>query len=460
MSTPPDATDPNPTIGQGSACNIEAQDMGIAPNLEANIEWIRTSETGGIIRLSELLDDTNWSVWCNHMLDIFEIYGAEEYDIGIVNMPNKSLQPRAARNWMFNNAFTKVLITNNIASSQKVHVSHCKTARDMWQNLATVHKSKGHQTLVMFICNLYRCNAKDGDNIVEHIAKLKGWCEQINLMGDHRFQISDFSFKLILSHSLSQSWDPFTDAYVRSATFLDADPRKAITSQQFIGIIKEGYESHEERKCEGSNITFQHANFAKARKPPLFNRITKPGTASQSQPNVTKFCKLCEKPNHTTDECHHLGKTRCNICKKFGHSLNKCWYDQGKKRLSDRKVGKDGCKNIQRRFRKEEANEGEEVKEIACVTNVTSDTKSVLDDDEEYYNFDVVDTDNDERLIYYDCLVDSATTSHITNCQDIFTTYEYITDIAVGGVGQQSAHACDRGMVTLESCCATQKYSI
>jgi len=91
MSTPPDTTDPDPAIGQGSACNIEAQDTGIAPDLEADIEQIRTSKTGGIIRLSELLDDTNWSVWCDHMLDIFKIYGVEEYVIGIVNMPNKSL---------------------------------------------------------------------------------------------------------------------------------------------------------------------------------------------------------------------------------------------------------------------------------------------------------------------------------------------------------------------------------
>src|SRR6267142_170263 len=361
---------------------------------------------------------------------------------------------------MFNNAFTKVLITNSIASSQKVHVSHCKTACDMWQNLATVHESKGHQTLVTFICNLYRCNAKDGDNIMEHIAKLKGWCEQINLMGDHHFQISDFTFKLILLHSLPQSWDPFTDAYVGSATFLDANPRKAITSQRFIGIIKEEYEHREEHKREGSNIAFQHANFTKARKPPLFNQITKPRSASQSQPNITKFCKLCEKPNHTTDKCHHLGKTRCDICKKFRHSLDKCWYDQGKKRLSDGKAGEDRCKNVWCHFRKEEANEGEEVKEIACITNVMSDTKSVLDDDEEYYNFDIVDTDTDERLIYYDCLTDSATTSHITNRQDIFTTYENIADIAVGSVGQQSACACGRGTVTLKSCCARQKYSI
>src|SRR6267142_992881 len=174
MSTPPDATDPDPAIGQGSARNIEAQDMGIVPDLEADIERIRTSETGGIIRLSEPLDDTNWSVWHDCMLDIFEIYGAEEYVTSNVTQLNKSLNPRAAHNWTFNNAFTKVIIMNNIASLQKVHVSRCKTACEMWQNLTAVHELKGHQTLVTFMGNLYRCNAEDGNNIVEHIAKLKG----------------------------------------------------------------------------------------------------------------------------------------------------------------------------------------------------------------------------------------------------------------------------------------------
>src|SRR6266850_3520106 len=122
MSTPPDTTDPDPATGQGSARNIEAQDMGIVPNLEADIERIRTSKTGGIIRLFKPLDDTNWSVWRDHMLDIFKIYGAEEYVTGNVTQPDKSLNPRAARNWTFNNAFTKVIITNNIVSLQKVHV--------------------------------------------------------------------------------------------------------------------------------------------------------------------------------------------------------------------------------------------------------------------------------------------------------------------------------------------------
>jgi len=305
--------------------------------------------------------------------------------------------------------------------------------------------------------NLYRCNAEDGDNIVEHIAKLKGWCGRINLMGDWRFQILDFSFKLILSHSLPQSWDPFTNAYVGSATFLDADPRKAITLQQFIGILKEEYECHEECKREASNVASPQANFANVRKPPLFHHITKIGQTSQAN---GKFCKLCKKPNHTTDECHHLGKTRCDICKKFGHSPDKCWYDQGKKWPQEGKIGEDRRKNIWCCFRKEQANEGEEREEVAFVSNVLENKKDVLNDDEEYYNFDVIDTENDERLIYYDCLADSATISHITNCQDIFTTYEKINNITIGRVGQKTARACGRGTVVLESHCTGHIYRI
>ena len=218
--------------------------------------------------------------------------------------------------------------------------------------------------------------------------------------------------------------------------------RKAITLQQFIGILKKEYECHEECKREASNVTSPQANFANIRKPPLFHRIAKTGQTSQAN---GKFCKLCKKPNHTTDECHHLGKTRCDICKKFGHSLDKCWYDQGKKWPQEGKIGEDGHKNIWHCFRKEQANEGEEREEVVFVSNTLED---------------VVDTENDERLIYYDCLADSATTSHITNCRDVFTTYKRINDITIGRVGQKTARTCGRGTVVLESHCTGHMYHI
>jgi hypothetical protein len=81
--------------------------------------------------MSRLLNDTNWAIWHDCMLNIFEIYSVEEYVKGTITQPNKALYLRVVRNWVFNNVYMKVLIANNIMTLQKVHVSHCKTAYKM-----------------------------------------------------------------------------------------------------------------------------------------------------------------------------------------------------------------------------------------------------------------------------------------------------------------------------------------
>ena len=75
-------------------------------------------------------------------------------------------------------------------------------------------------------------------------------------------------------------------------------------------------------------------------------------------------------------------------------------------------------------------------------------------DGDEYLNFDVPMTDmsaNDDRLIYYDWLADSATTSHVTNQRNTFINYEPLTNKLVLGVGNNETHAIGRGTVELES---------
>jgi len=60
------------------------------------------------------------------------------------------------------------------------------------------------------------------------------------------------------------------------------------------------------------------------------------------------------------------------------------------------------------------------------------------------FNFDVPMSDmvtNDDRLIYYDWLADSAMTSHVTNQCDAFINYECLTNKLVLGVGNNEAHA-------------------
>ena len=66
----------------------------------------------------------------------------------------------------------------------------------------------------------------------------------------------------------------------------------------------------------------------------------------------------------------------------------------------------------------------------------------------------------DERLIYYNWLADSATTSHVSNAREMFTNFQLLQKAAVTGVGNTSAQAEGRGTIELESEINGQKFII
>jgi hypothetical protein len=90
---------------------------------------------------------------------------------------------------------TTTLIINNITFTEMVHISQCKTAKAMWDSLEAVHESKGHQTIVSMIHNLFHTSADNNTNISEHLNKLKQYWEHINLLNDKDFKISTFFSK-------------------------------------------------------------------------------------------------------------------------------------------------------------------------------------------------------------------------------------------------------------------------
>jgi Reverse transcriptase (RNA-dependent DNA polymerase)/GAG-pre-integrase domain/Integrase core domain len=57
----------------------------------------------------------------------------------------------------------------------------------------------------------------------------------------------------------------------------------------------------------------------------------------------------------------------------------------------------------------------------------------------------------DDALLYYDWFGDSATSSHVTNRRDIFTTYQPLHNTTVVGVGDLKAKAEGKGTIELES---------
>ena len=182
-------------------------------------------------------------------------------------------------------------------------------------------------------------------------------------------------------------------------------------------------------------------------------------------------CRQCGKTNHATENCIHLGKSKCSICRKFGHTDEKCW-DKGKGKTN--KYGKEDNQKARKKRKREEANEGEEehdeeeiitlnVEEVTSQGGVTSMSFNASEIGQ-HYNFNSDNTYTmtgiNEPLIYYDWFGDSASSSHVTNKRDVFTTYEPLRNTSVMGVGCIKAKAEGKGTVELQSRYNNQTYII
>ncbi len=88
------------------------------------------------------------------------------------------------------------------------------SAYEVWKNLEAMHKVTGHTTVITWIHTLFKCTAKEGDDILQHLNNLKVNWECINVLSLEDFKISDLFFKIIISSSLPPSWDNFTQAYI------------------------------------------------------------------------------------------------------------------------------------------------------------------------------------------------------------------------------------------------------
>ena len=163
---------------------------------------------------------------------MLKLCGVDSYIQSSVDKPNPDEDPEGAENWAFNDTYAKLLITNNIEVVQMVHVGQCATSQVMWASLVAMHKSKGHQTMISYMRNLFHTTAEEGDNITEHLNKLKQYWEKLNLLGDNDFKISDLLFKIIISSSLPPSWDAFTEAYVGGPlSVTTGDSKRHLNSQ-------------------------------------------------------------------------------------------------------------------------------------------------------------------------------------------------------------------------------------
>jgi len=204
---------------------------------------------------------------------------------------------------------------------------------------------------------------------------------------------------------------------------VEINPKKLMNSQEFISIIREEYRWRTGREEESTNLVIQKPQF-KPPKPNLAQCISN-NTSNSTQ----KWCSHCKHKNHNDTDCHFLNDTLpCSFCGLKGHTDKTCRKkrkkekdEKGKKRKSGDNGGGDA-----KRQKKDVANVVEE-EVISFLVN---------GEDYNYDTFNVSDSlAMDERISYYDeWVVDTGTTSHITNRRDAFITYQALGDKIVSGV--------------------------
>ena len=305
---------------------------------------VKANENTGITKLNDHLTDTNYNTWKGQMMLTLEICGVEQYALGTVEKPNAEVDRLGFHNWEFNDRYTRGLIINNVTQGVKHHISTCKTGKEMWSSLAAIFESKAHLTLRAYKRNLESLKADEDTDIIKHLDELKIYWERINSSPNKDHHISDFNFKLTIGDSLPASWDNFMDLYINITTEDPiteyTDHRQLVSSQQFMGIIKEEYQGRIRCKAEtqdSNNHTYYLSRF---------NGSTSKG----------KHCKHCGMSNHNTEDCRWLGSPKCGSCGRFGHESANC--------NNKRKSNKEGRDNrYQKKPRTEESSHAEETTE-------------------------------------------------------------------------------------------------
>ena len=431
---------------------IAPQAQAVAP-VTYSITRIQGSAT---TKIDEVLDrkKRNWDSWSQSIYILFDLAEVTEYIEGNVVYPNPMIDPVGAKNWRYNDTYAKMLITNNIDASEKIHTRGCTTSRKMWKNLRTIYESTSYFVQTDRFRDLCGFRATETTDISEHLVKLKEkWDGLTFFRKKHNLIMSDAFFKCMIAALLPRSWDDFTKPYVQGYIDDDEDndPKRKLDSQQFMGIIKQEYELNESRK-QGEKST----------RPSLASRISAPddkeaeNQSSQNKPK--KHCKHCKRDGHLVDKCHFLGKNKCRECGRFGHDADKCQTNNDNKRPYK---GKNNNSYPNKRS-KREANDA---KETADSENAMIGELVVLDADLEANVADKFDNSvpismNDQTNQLYHWLADTGTTNHITNSREIFATYTPLNDISIAGVGPLRTNAVGKGTIYLQSRCDRYLHTI
>ena len=309
----------------------------------------------------EPLDDKNWVAWkaqMTSMLHVNKVWGQCDGTI----IPPEMNEPRAFDKWDTADEVAKLLISGNIKSAQCVHVAQAVTAKQMWDNLTSVHEMCGQQSITVLCHTLYHTKVVEGDDIIAHMNTMCSYQVTLHQMSS---KVNDEDFKSILVSLLPITWDAFTASYLGSQT-----GNAVMTLQELVAIICDEYNRRKtmpgakEGQDEGNSsmmMTAQPVTGPWGKKRACEEKKEKTGSKKCT-------CAICFHDNHVTDDCFHKGKPKCNNCGKLGHKTPDCWSPAAGKKTKGIPTKGGKCRKVEHTQQVCNVKEDEEMSDTMYVT--------------------------------------------------------------------------------------------
>ena len=214
-----------------------------------------------------------------------------------------------------------------VEPEQQIHVRDTNTAKEAWDALKNQFARVSIPQIVRLRQQYHSCRYKNGENMLDHINRIKSLHDQLRGMG---VQCDDKELAMTLFASLPESYNPLITA-------LDAVGEDTLNFQKVKGMLLNDADRISDTKKDEDAYTVQRPVKGKAWEPKEQNR------------------------NDFNNQSSFRGT--CHCCKKRGHFARDC--PQRKKNNPDNfSKGKGSVHCAQ-----EESNDLEDVDEIALFTN-------------------------------------------------------------------------------------------
>ncbi|QRV82479.1 integrase core domain protein [Ceratobasidium sp. AG-Ba] len=289
---------------------------------------MNTSSRTSVYCISSLHGTENFNTWRIQMEDILTDLGLFEYVNGKTPFPpydvDKVPDPTAKdadgkaipgatkdvisttmnmnqEKWMKEDQKALSQIRLRVDAHALTHIQSCNFSREAWSLLTNTFQVQGTVGLIDLRRKFFSHRMTDGEDVEEHMGKMRDWFQQINIILPHA--ISEVDWITTLVASLPDSWDSFTQSVDCNFDFKNINILNSKVADLRSRILAEAHRRN--TRADSGKAFYGHNR-------PNFSNNTRSFNPSKPPPRTPdksqSKCNNCGRTEHWAKECCQPGR--------------------------------------------------------------------------------------------------------------------------------------------------------